>query len=323
MPGAVEEDDVADARQIAADERLADAAAPGEERHDDDLDRRRVAVVDRLQERALLERPGHRVHVGEVLRARRTGRPSRSRTLSVGSVERGAPGHGVDRDERCRRGAGPRRRRSAPMPGRDARVRRDDRDEPGALDRARQSRRPRGPATRPGSSGPTAVPCPRRGGGSRRRSPAMPRSSPMATRCDGGGSTTRTSIGRRSPKRDAALPPDRRRRRELGAQRLDGARVGAADGRARRPARRARRTAAASRAGARWAPPASCAGPRTRIICALRPSPRKTMAPPSSRLDGAPATSGWLRSTSSIDEAQRRAGPAANRPRTPARRATG
>ena len=75
--GAIEDHGVADAREIARDERLADAPAAGEQRDDDDVDGARVAIVMRLEERALLERSGDRVHVAEVLRDRRRGRPSR------------------------------------------------------------------------------------------------------------------------------------------------------------------------------------------------------------------------------------------------------
>ena len=111
--GAVEDDDVAHAREIAPDERLADAAAAGEERDDDDLDRARVAVVERLEERALLERARHRVHVPEVLEAvgqidradarRRTSRRSRAeprrRTARTRPGDRRAGGR---RRRRCR-----------------------------------------------------------------------------------------------------------------------------------------------------------------------------------------------------------------------------
>ena len=55
-------------------------------------------------------------------------------------------------------------------------------------------------------------------------------------------------------------------------------------------------------------PTGEARGPSTRIICALRPSLRKTMAPPTSPLIERPAPRGWSRSTSSTTT--RRASPA-------------
>ncbi len=65
--GAILDDDVAHARAVGIDERLADAAAAGECGDHEDLDHCRVAVVESLDERALLDRPGGRVDVDEVI----------------------------------------------------------------------------------------------------------------------------------------------------------------------------------------------------------------------------------------------------------------
>ena len=117
--------------EIAADERLADATASGEEGHHHDLDRGRVAVVDRLQQRPLLERAGHRVDVGEVLQpVRDVDGPDSHAQRRIG--RQGEPGSRVDRDERSvlppERDVDARSQRRA-----DARVGGDDRREPRPL----------------------------------------------------------------------------------------------------------------------------------------------------------------------------------------------
>ena len=120
------------------------------------------------------------------------------RTLSVASVDSGNARRGARRRRARRPCGGPRRRRSARGPGRCARSARRRRrarrcsTARASSDATRSGVSPRGRRDRRAS-------CPRRAGGSRRRSRAMPRSSPMATRCDGGGSTSLTSSVRASP----------------------------------------------------------------------------------------------------------------------------
>ena len=113
---------------------------PANERDDDHLDGLRIAVVDRLQERALLERAGHRVHVAEVLEAvGGSTEPMRTLERRVGG-ERGAGGDRLERRERAVL-ALDQHVDAAAGAGRDARVRRDERDEARFLDDAREVER--------------------------------------------------------------------------------------------------------------------------------------------------------------------------------------
>ncbi len=128
---------------------------------------------------------------------------------------------------------------------------------------------------------------------------ARPRPSPRATRWDGGGSTTRTSSERGSPKvrphwpqiADAAASSLRRAAtaptsvpptagRPPGVTRMTNGRTMAR----RRP----------------MGPTGDERGPSTRIICAFRPPLRNTTAPPTSALIERPSPRGWSRSTSSM-----------------------
>ena len=141
--------------------------------------------------------PGHRVHVGEVLQP--VGDVDRSDAHAQRRVGRQRrAGRGVDRDERPV--LAPQRHVDAPAP--DAGPMRafgeTTADEPGALGRAREVLARRMSAPSPGVVGTLIVlPSAR----SRISPPlaARPRSSPMATRCDGGGSTSLTSSDRVSP----------------------------------------------------------------------------------------------------------------------------
>ena len=134
----------------------------------------------------------------------------------------------------------------------------------------------------------------------------------MATRCDGGGSTTLTSSVARVPERQPALPPDRGGRAELRAERVDGARVGSADGR-RSPRRDAHDEGAQGRAQA-------ADGPDRRVARAedadhLRLAAggsRKTMAPPTSALMDRLGDQRVVAVDVVDDEAEGRARPAAH-----------
>ena len=113
----------------------------------------------------------------------------------------------------------------------------------------------------------------------------------MATRCDGGGSTSLTSRFRVSPNVSPHCPqmveaaPSSARRASTAPASVPPM-AGAPPGVTRTT--NGRSVARRRPIG----PTGESRGPRTRIICAFRPALRKTSAPPTSALMDRPATSG-------------------------------